>query len=49
MNIDQLKNRFPDKDTCRLLFESILWKGGRICPHCCCEKPYQLKGASLRM
>ena len=48
MNIDQLKNRFPDEDACRLFFESILWKDGRICPHCYCEKSYHLRGASVR-
>jgi transposase-like protein len=48
MNIDQLKKRFPDDDACRRFFESILWKDGRICPHCYCEKSYHLKGSSVR-
>lgn len=48
MNIDQLKKQFPDQDACRRFFESMLWKDGRICPHCHCEKPYCLKGDSVR-
>jgi hypothetical protein len=30
MNIDQLRNQFPDEDACRSFFETILWKNGRI-------------------
>ena len=30
MNIDQLKKQFPNEDACRLFFESILWKHGRM-------------------
>jgi len=48
MNIDQLRKRFPDEKACRLFFESILWKHGRICPHCDNLKSYRLSGASVR-
>jgi hypothetical protein len=50
MNIDQLKKRFPDDDDvcCQRFFEFILWKEGRICPHCYCEKSYHMKRASVR-
>jgi len=48
MNIDQLRKRFPDEDTCRLFFESILWKNGRSCPHCYSLKSYRLSGKSVR-
>ena len=48
MNIDQLRKRFPDEDACRLFFESISWKHGRICPHCANLKSYHLSGASVR-
>jgi len=44
MNIDQLRKRFPDEDTCRSFFESILWKINRCCPHCYCLKSYRLSG-----
>ena len=48
MNIDQLKEQFPNEDTCRVFVESILWKHGRNCPHCYCLKTYHLSGASVR-
>jgi hypothetical protein len=32
MDIDQLKARFPDENTCRKLSESIIWRDGRFCP-----------------
>ena len=48
MNIDQLRNQFPDEITCRLFFESILCKHGRICPNCYNLKSYFLSGASVR-
>ena len=48
MNIDQLRQQFPDEDACRLFFESVLWKQGRICPHCYSPKSYRLAGASVR-
>ena len=39
MNTDQLKARIPDESACRKFFESIIWKNGRVCPHCACESP----------
>ena len=48
MNIDALRERFPNEETCRRFFESILWKHGRFCPHCFCMKSYYLTGASVR-
>ena len=47
MNIDTLRERFPDEDACREFFENIFWKDGRFCPHCFCLKSYHLKGASV--
>jgi hypothetical protein len=44
MNIDQLRKQFADEDACRWFFESVLWKNGRICPHCFNAKSYCLKG-----
>jgi len=32
MNIDQLRQRFPDEQACRSFFESVLWQKGRYCP-----------------
>jgi transposase-like protein len=34
MNIDQLRNWFPDETACRQFFETARWPNGRICPHC---------------
>jgi len=48
MNIDQLRTRFPNENVCRHFFESILWRHGRICPHCQCQKSYPICGASAR-
>ena len=48
MNIDQLRKQFPDEDACRSFFESVLWKNGRVCPHCFNAKAYCLKGQSVR-
>jgi transposase-like protein len=48
MNIDQLKERFPDENACRQFFESIIWRNGRLCPHCDCTKSYPLSGKSSR-
>lgn len=48
MNIDQLREIFPDESACRAFFESIIWERGRICPHCGCEKSYHIRGSSTR-
>ncbi len=48
MDIDQLRARFPDENACRTFFESIIWRNGRVCPHCDCSKSYRLSGQSSR-
>jgi len=48
MNIDQFKARFENEDACRSFFESVLWRSGRLCPHCHCDKSYRLSGESVR-
>jgi transposase-like protein len=48
MDIDQLKARFPDENACRQFFESVIWRSGRLCPHCACAKSYPLSGKSSR-
>ncbi len=47
MNIDQLRDRFPNDKACRDFFESIIWRNGRCCPHCGYTKSCQLRGANL--
>jgi len=48
MNIDQFKASFENEDACRSFFESVLWRSGRLCPHCHCDKSYRLSGESVR-
>jgi transposase-like protein len=48
MNIDQLRQRFPNEQACRSFFESVMWQKGRYCPHCHAEKSWLLKGSSAR-
>ena len=48
MNIDALRERFPNEDACRRFLESTLWKHGRNCPRCSCKKSYHLSGRSAR-
>jgi len=48
MNIDQLRQRFPNEQACRSFFESVMWQRGRYCPHCRAEKSWLLKGSSAR-
>lgn len=48
MNLDQLKARFPDENTCRTFFETIIWQNGRRCPHCDYETSYFISGPSCR-
>jgi hypothetical protein len=49
MNIDQLKKWFRDDDALRRFFESILWKEGRICSHCYCDKSYHPTATIARL
>lgn len=56
LSIIQLQDMFPDELTARKWFESIVWAGGRFCPHCGCTEttecnveksypqPYRCKG-----
>jgi transposase-like protein len=48
MNINELKKRFSNENTCRRFFESVIWANGRKCPHCNCHKSYLLKSASVK-
>ena len=47
MNIDEFKKQFPDEDSCRNYFESVIWANGRQCPHCQCNKSYLLKSVQF--
>jgi len=43
MNLNQLRNQFPNESACRQFFESIRWPSGRICPHCGHNKSWTIK------
>lgn len=47
MNIKQLRKQFPDEAACRHYFESVIWSGGRKCPHCGHAISCSLKGSSV--
>ena len=44
MNIDQLRQQFPDENSCRQFFETARWPDGRICPHCGYNVSYLISG-----
>jgi transposase-like protein len=44
MKIDALRQRFPDEESCRAFFESVLWPDGPVCPHCHGKKAWGLRG-----
>lgn len=48
MNIDQLRDRFPNENACRTFFESIIWQKGRRCPHCGHDRSCKLQSAKSR-
>jgi transposase-like protein len=48
MNVDQLRQRFPNEDSCREFFESVIWPEGPVCPHCQGRRAWRLSGAKTR-
>jgi transposase-like protein len=42
MNMDQLRQEFPNEQCCRAFFESIRWPSGRVCPHCGFNTSYKI-------
>ena len=46
MNLDQLRECFPDEATCREFLESVIWANGPRCPHCGHDKSFSLQGKS---
>lgn len=48
MNLDQLRDRFPNETASRKFFESIIWRAGRRCPHCGHMRSCKLRGSSVR-
>lgn len=48
MNVEQLRQRFPNEDSCREFFEAVIWPDGPVCPHCQGRKAWRLSGAKSR-
>jgi transposase-like protein len=48
MDIDELRQHFPDETSCRLFFETMIWSSGRTCPHCGSIKSWKINGQSAR-
>ena len=43
ISLFDLMQMFPDENTARLWFESIMWKNGRHCPHCGSVRSVEVK------
>ena len=48
MDLDVFRAQFPDEEACRSFFESVIWRNGRFCPRCHCDRSYRLSGPSVR-
>ena len=48
MNVEHLRQRFPDEQSCRRFFETVLWPDGPVCPHCHGQKSWRIDGESAR-
>ena len=48
MNIDHLREKFPNEPVCRQFIESVIWRAGRRCPHCGHSKSCRRHGVHLR-
>ena len=48
MNLDQLRQQFPNEQACRQFFESVIWQDGRKCPLCGYEYSCALKSPHVR-
>jgi transposase-like protein len=48
MNIQELRKKLKDEDSCRALLESLIWQNGRVCPHCGGAQSWLIKGKTAR-
>lgn len=48
MTADELKKKLPNERACRRYLELMIWKNGRVCPHCGCMESWSIVGRSAR-
>ena len=46
MTADELREKLPNEKACRHFLERMIWKNGRVCPHCGCMESWAIKGHS---
>lgn len=48
MTADDLRKMLPNEKACRRFLEEMIWKNGRVCPHCGCMESWAINGRSAR-
>lgn len=48
MTADKLRTMLPNEKACRRFLEEMIWKNGRVCPHCGCMESWAIEGPSAR-
>lgn len=48
MDVNTLREHFPDEAACRRFIEKAIWPEGRICPHCSHNVSWGIKGRTAR-
>ena len=48
MTADKLRKMLPNEKACRSFLEQMIWKNGRLCPHCGCLESWAIKGRTAR-
>lgn len=48
MTIQELRKKLPNEVACRRYLEQMIWRNGRVCPHCGCLDSWAIKGRSAR-
>jgi len=48
MTVEELRKKLPNEKACRRFLEQMIWRNGRVCPHCGCLESWAIKGPSAR-
>ena len=48
MTAEELRRKLPNEKACREYLELMIWKSGRVCPHCGCMESWAIRGRSSR-